>query len=292
MPNSFARALAVLALSASTLEASGHLELTVQNGRVSLDAQATTVKEVLDALVAKSVVRVTMDEATAFRARLTTVNKRFARRDLATALDSILIEIPHELVRGADGSVAEVRLVSPLLRGRAPTQVTPVAPSQAAVRAGRDVAAGVVPATSLPPVTSNRFSLEARPEAAPPATAPAPVANALAARIAERRAAIVQRSGYTPQPLTPAAAPAPTASPRPAGTGMGDMPGAPPSLSTNAIVTAAAPKKVSNRPPIATPAPMEIPANPWRISGIEMPRLSDEQEEAAFRADRAAGKLK
>ena len=293
--NTFARALFALALAARPLEAAGHLDLQVQGGRVSLDAQAATVQEILDALAARKIVRVTMDEAASFRARLTTVNKRFGKRELDVALDSILIEIPHELVRGPDGAVAEVRLISPLAhRGAAQATVQQVVPSKAAVRAGRDVAAGVVPATALPPVTSSAFSLEAAPVAG--SLAPA---NALATRIAGRRAAINARAGLAahagtgaggppPEPAAPADGHKHASLPTPAPGG--DMPGAPPTLSTAAVV-AAAPKRVSNRPPIATPNPLEVPASPYRIGGMEMPSLASADEKAGFRADRAAGKV-
>lgn len=292
MLNSTLRAVLAFVLGAGALvcgaaHASGRLELQVSGGRISLDAQATTVKEVLDALAAKNVVRVTMDEASSFRARLTTVNKRFGRRDLASALGVILEAVPHELVKGPDGAVAEVRLLSPYTRQLGDVTVTPVVPSRAAVRAGRFVAAGAVPATSLPPSSSRSFSLEAEQEGQPPANTPAQAANSLAARIAERRAA-ARQGAQVAQASRGDSGAAGLSAPLPIAAPASRHPGDTPTSAAAAPAPVASPR-ASNRPPIATPVPLEVPANPYTINGMEMPSLASAEEKAGFRADRAGG---
>src|SRR4051812_26675924 len=77
----------------------GPLEIQVAPGKLAVNAQSVTAKQILDALSARNVVKVTMDEGTALRARLTTVNARVSMREMGAALDIALAELPHQVVR-------------------------------------------------------------------------------------------------------------------------------------------------------------------------------------------------
>jgi len=179
--------LAVLMLLSASRCLAAPLDLDYSGGRLGINAQAVTVKEVVEALAARQIVRVTMDEASAFRARLTTVNMRFGRRDLAAALDAILAEVPHELLKNPDGSVAEVQLINPLLRGSArvalaPSALAAAAPAsheftQIAPPAARPVAAASAPA----PAPATLAALPPAAASAPASTLLVPVTEAPAA---------------------------------------------------------------------------------------------------------------
>ncbi|MBI4859292.1 MAG: hypothetical protein HY815_03370 [Candidatus Riflebacteria bacterium] len=139
-----------------------------------MKAQSVTVREFLDSFAKASGIAVKLDEVSAFKAKLSTVNQTFGWRDLRVGLDLVLDKIPYTITYGPGGAPTEIVLTTAVPRLKGVAVLAPVGAAPGPGPQASPPPPTVPPTPPTPPAVAS--AAPPAPVAAPPARVPAATA--------------------------------------------------------------------------------------------------------------------